>query len=305
MRCWRKFDAEVESMKTEECSFWTSDGLRLECTLFSPEQGSKKAVVHVHGYGGNYRRREYVRVLAEKVTGTGWHFFAFNNRGQDFFARIPAKSRASGEEVLKPLGGAREIFEDSPKDIQGALDFLDKKGIQEIVLEGHSYGCQKAAWYAEQKKDARVRGLVLLAPWETFGLLEKRLGKKKSEQAFQTAEGMVREGKEGERMPQGFFPYPISAGTYVSFFNPNRRLAFFEFSEGKKGLERVQKLGLPAFLAVGGKDDAIALKPEKAIAEFKSIGKEGVLLPDADHIFTGKERELGEKVAAWLSTAGL
>ena len=62
------------------------------------------------------------------------------------------------------IGGCYEKFTDSILDIEGAISYVKKIGYDEIILEGHSYGCNKVAYYCSKNKDEAIKEIVLLAP---------------------------------------------------------------------------------------------------------------------------------------------
>jgi len=139
----------------------TSDNLRLDGLLYEPEIKTNKVIIHVHGTSSDFYRTEYIETMSEEFTKAGYAFLTFNNRGSGLeysFKRVV--DRKIGKSI--PIGSRNEIFEDCEIDIQTAIDFGKNMGFTEIILQGHSYGCNKVIWYALEKD---FKGeIILLAP---------------------------------------------------------------------------------------------------------------------------------------------
>lgn len=148
-------------MKTTLIRFHTSDNLRLDGLLYEPDTETKKVIIHIHGTASDFYRTRYIETFSKVFTDNGYAFLTFNNRGSglgyNFYKEKDGKKIGSVQ-----IGSEREIFEDCSLDIKGAIDFIKSKGYDEIVLQGHSYGCNKVVWYAQNDKfDGK---LILLAP---------------------------------------------------------------------------------------------------------------------------------------------
>lgn len=62
------------------------------------------------------------------------------------------------------IGGCYEKFKDCLLDIEGAITYAKNKKYTEIILEGHSYGCNKVLYYYDKKRDTSIKKIILLAP---------------------------------------------------------------------------------------------------------------------------------------------
>lgn len=162
-------------MKTNLIRFTTSDGLRLDGILYAPNKKTNKCVIHVHGTSSDFYRTKYVDTFAPKFTKSGWALLTFNNRGSGSNYKF-YKENEKGEitERVK-IGSTDEIFEDCEIDIQAAIDFAKTKGFDELVLQGHSYGCNKVIWYAINNKT--VGKIILLAPCDVMSVPNNRKAK--------------------------------------------------------------------------------------------------------------------------------
>ena len=76
-------------------------------------------------------------------------FVSGNNRGHDFGALM----RRSGKALL-PGGGVWEIFEESDRDIEAWIDFIQANYSHgSIILMGHSFGSGKALHHLSATQD--------------------------------------------------------------------------------------------------------------------------------------------------------
>ena len=86
---------------------------------------------------GNFYENRFLDILAKSYTDKNYAFLTFNNRGRDFITEL-----LKGNDFTI-IGGSLERFKDCILDIDGVLNWAKEKGYKEIILEGHSYGCNK------------------------------------------------------------------------------------------------------------------------------------------------------------------
>src|SRR4030042_6917217 len=140
----------------------TADGLELHGLLFEPNEKTTNALIHIHGWVGNFYENKFIDYIAKEAVSKGYAFLTFNNRGTGIITDL-IKRKKSKVEYVK-IGGSLEKFEDCIIDIKAVIDFVSKKGYKKIILQGHSLGCQKITFYQYKTKDKRIKGLILLAP---------------------------------------------------------------------------------------------------------------------------------------------
>lgn len=158
-------------METSLVRFHTSEGIRLDGLLFEPREKTKRIVIQVHGTGCNFYSQKFIEVFADEITANGYGFLSFNNRGMGIETKFYKEN--NGEVVDRIIIGSKnEVFEECLFDIQAAVDFVKSKGYKDIVLCGHSYGCNKIVYYALNNKDFKG-GLILLAPVDCDGITWK------------------------------------------------------------------------------------------------------------------------------------
>ncbi len=122
-------------------------GKRLEAIAYGPPPGSAPTIVMLHeGLGCVALWRDFPRKLA---AATGWGVLAYSRAGY---------GQSDPVDLRRPLDYmTREATLSLP-------EVLDAVGFARGILLGHSDGASIAAIYAGDRSDARVEGLVLMAP---------------------------------------------------------------------------------------------------------------------------------------------
>jgi pimeloyl-ACP methyl ester carboxylesterase len=106
-------------LQYESIEFKATDGLTLR-GVWIPAPGTDKAVISLHGHGGSYDLDVY---RASALHEAGFNVLLFDFR---------AHGRSEGKHMT--------FGYEERRDVQGAIQFLHKRGIQHIGLLGFSYG---------------------------------------------------------------------------------------------------------------------------------------------------------------------
>ncbi len=203
-------------MNTNFIRFPATDDLHLEGLLYEPEEPTQIAILHVHGMGGNFYENTFLDEMAEQYTTAGYAFFPFNNRGRDSIASMIQNGNFTQQ------GNAFERFEDCIKDIEAARQRIAEEGYNNIILQTHSLGCNKAVYYYTHREGNEPTGLILLSPPDMIAL------EREHSRLLETAERMCAEDKENELIPEVIYgEYIMTAGTYVNFFGKESSLDLF------------------------------------------------------------------------------
>jgi pimeloyl-ACP methyl ester carboxylesterase len=291
----------------ELCRFASSDGLELSGFLASPaSQASDVALVHAHGLAGNFYENSFIDVLADYLTGLGLSFLTFNNRGHDYIADVVEYGPDAAYAQSRRMGGAYELFGECEHDIAGAIAFCRSKGSKAIILQGHSNGAAKVAYYASRHADPDVIGLVLLSPSDDMALQRQNLGNR-YETVLKEARKRVKEGRGWELMPRGSFGYPMSAATYVDSFDSGAALGLFNLAEtDRNSFPELNRISLPVLLALGtvgegylgtAEDYQTAIRTQMSSAK----GFEGIILEGAPHNYRGHDEALSRGICDWTT----
>ena len=281
-------------------TFVNANRLRLDGILYFAAEGAP-TVVHVHGSFGNFYQNPLVRVMAERFLASGINFLSFNTSGHDGVAEGTLDS-----EDMRYIGGAVASFEETVEDIRAAVEFV-KPFSREIVLQGHSLGCDRVVNYMLKSGD-RHR-CVLLAPCNSYELQAAWLRGESVES--QRARLRTRDGHSSALDWLPAAEYGVLAGEGWTYSNPVTREALLSISEGPPfQLFRYDEptadwtLPVRALVAIGSCDTLVTVLPSVAFSwlqgHFLSMASLEVL--DANHGFSGKEADVSATVCQWVVT---
>ncbi|MEM3841601.1 MAG: DUF1749 domain-containing protein [Candidatus Micrarchaeaceae archaeon] len=250
-------------MLADIVSFTASDGLLLYGALYEPKAASKNAILYLHGLGGAFYGAS-VDKLAKSAISLGIAVFSIQQRGSYVIESFEYKG-GGRKELL--AGSAVERFEDSIKDIRGALEFLKSRGYTNVILAGKSTGCQKAVYYVYKSKDRSVKGIILLSPVDDYNYdLKNYGGIKEMEKRIKVAKRLSKASK-GALMPSKIMSPGqriISAERFLSTSDPARAEGrIFNYSLPK--LREFSLIKVPVLVAFGSKDEYLVIPPSKAL----------------------------------------
>lgn len=285
-------------MKTKFVRITTKDKLILSGNFYSPDKVTKKAILHIHGMCGNFYENSFLSYMADEFTKNGYSFLSTNNRGAGIFFDFPIKGK---KEAHKRIGNAYEKFEECIYDIKAGLDFLEKENYTEIILQGHSLGAVKVAYYMAKTKDKRVSKLVLVSPSDMIGLTEDKDHAKR----MVLSKKLIKEGKENELLPDLLWGWAWnSAATYVNLSERNTAVDVFNTYD-KEAPSCIKDITIPIFAILGGTDDAAILPVKEALEVIKSKAKKAprfdtLVVGKAPHSYFGYEQQLAKGIVSWL-----
>ncbi|MFQ5787907.1 MAG: alpha/beta hydrolase, partial [Thermodesulfobacteriota bacterium] len=131
-------------------TFQAKDGYRINAFLLSGNYDTKDdlltkpIIIHIHGVLGHFLARGTPRLLPPALLDHGISSLSINTR-MAFLGQI--------------MGEA--IFDKTLYDIEAAVDLLKHEGFRNIFILGYSLGANLVAYYASEKYDSNVRGLIL------------------------------------------------------------------------------------------------------------------------------------------------
>jgi pimeloyl-ACP methyl ester carboxylesterase len=296
-----------DRVKGQLCRTMTADGLELQGFMASPEGGKPiGGVIHVHGLAGNFYENRFVDSVAAAVAARDLCFLTINTRGRDYLSDFICE-KPDGTKTYSQIGGIHEVFEDCLADIDAWVGFLRAGGTRRIVLQGHSHGALKVAYYLFRRPDPGIAGLILLSPSDDFGCQRARIGERFDE-ALQVARRMVGGGKGRDLMPEAYFHYPVSANTYLDIFDEGSKLRMFNLSRtDSREFKELGSIGLPVLALVGSVDEAFLDTPaaylEQMRAEMKATPDfSGYVIEGAPHNYLDFEEDVAERIGAWLGS---
>jgi len=289
----------VNALRNNFIRITTEDGLELHGLLFEPIRKTTNALIHTHGWVGNFYENKFIDYVAREAVSKNFAFLTFNNRGAGIINDFIKRGKSKVEYVR--IGGSLEKFEDCLLDIKAAVDFLSKRGYKKIILQGHSLGCQKITFYKYKTKDKRVKGLILLAPVDDLSFTQKLL-KNKYKKSLRIAKEMVKNGKGDKPVPNGMAFYPLlNAKMFLSVADPKSSSGrIFDYS-GE--LTEIKNANCPVLAMFGSKDEYQS-KPGEKLKILKENIKEcdTKLVENAGHGFVNFEENLPKLIGNWLKT---
>lgn len=237
-------------------------------------------LIFVHGMGSNFYKSRFKKAWMRLGPRHGVDLFSFNNRGYE-------------------ADVADENFTHCLADIDAALAFACAEGYRDIVLLGHSTGCQKIAYYQDVRKPENVRGLVFTAIGDDLAIARRDLGKS-YERWLNTARRWVLEGKGGKRLPPRCMGF--TARRFISAADPHSREANIFRFEGRLTLFR--RLRIP-MLSVFPEEEQYACIPVRQAAAIlekatRSKSYHTLFVSSADHSFRGREDACVKACLPWI-----
>ena len=282
-------------MKQELVRINSIDGVEQPGILYSPNENTNKVVIHVHGLNGNFYENRFLDTLAKSYINKNYSFLTFNNRGRDFITEL---LKGNGYAII---GGSLERFKDCILDIEGVVNWIKEKGYNEIILEGHSYGCNKVIYYYNKKKDESIKKIVLLAPCDIPSEGKKFLSVEEYEKAKIDSTKFVNEGKENELIDFSVMANgKIAAGTYYNDFLPGGENDFIRYADGKNGKSEIlNNIDVPVLIVFGNIDECVLTESIDVVKEYLNNNIKDCniqIIDGADHSYTNRYQELGNAI---------
>jgi len=286
---------------TEEVVFTQSeDGVPNAGILFAPPKNSAKpsAIIWVHGWGVNFYQPSYVKI-GRALAQLGYACISVNTRMHDIGFNIGDRD---GKRIRG--GGYWGVASQEGKDIAAWIDFVSQRGFKHVVLVGHSAGWSEVRRYQAEKQDQRVVGLISASGgfWAT--------SEKPDAELLAQANRLIAEGHGDEllRLPNRRFASYISAATYVdNWTTPPELKDFFGLESKNPGVTRIR---CPLLAFFGTRDDVGTQKDldlMKSCIKRQPTGPSRVdtlLIQNGDHMYTGQESQVAEKIAEWADGLG-
>ena len=280
----------------------TKDKLLLR-GLYVDGNKNKPAVIHIHGFQGDFYTNEFVKRISERLHEENIGFVSIQNRGTG----VESEIYTTTEKGWTMGGASYELLEEAYLDIDAWIRFLLDQGYKEIILEGHSLGTMKIVRYLfEGNYVGKVKKLILLAPFDIMQLLNDAT-KGKWKEYLKIAEQKVEEGKGMEIIPEHFLDVKMSYQTYVSHHRQDDYVRMFAVHDGNYKFPLLNKINIPVKIIVGTDDPyfhpANTKKPQEALDLLLGNIKisEGALIKGSQHVYEGFENEVAEEVLKFIN----
>lgn len=286
----------------EPVRFETPQSYLLDGLLFGDTKSADIGYIFLHGLTANMFSLQ--NVLAP-LTGAKTVALYFNNRGHDKIAKIrkldPETEKGYTSELI---GEAMEVFTDCVDDIQGAIDFLEERGISKIILVGHSTGCQKSVYYLSgSDASTSVIGAVLLCPLSDYAAALALSDLEILRDAVAVAEDLIARGTPFALLPDELGVGLYSAQRFLSLNTPDSTEEIFTYAQPEKTPTTLQSVRVP-MLAVFAENDEYSDRPAEQLERwFVSVKKsqklKTAIISGAVHNLSGYEAAVSKVVQSF------
>lgn len=274
----------------------TSDGYQLN-GFWVPGIKGKPVILHVHGYGGNFYANQFVHEIGSMISADGGSFLTIETRGS-----YDQQGLAVYGKGFENTGAYLEKLEDAYQDIDAWVDFLVKKGFDQIILEGHSLGTVKSVRYIHQGQYAKlITKLVLLCPFDRFALAEDTTNGHLNHYV-EEAQIKIEQEHGHDLVPLEWCTLPMSYGTFLSWYQNTEANHCFDYAQPGFQSAYLQSIEQPVTIIVGSKDEFFSsLAPEQSQANLDRLSSQfphsqNYLIDGARHSFRGYEDKLTGKI---------
>lgn len=265
----------------------TEDGVELAGILVDPHVATRWGAVVVHGISLNHEvglNLELCAILAAQ----GVSSLSVDMRWHDGYDRG----------VLRDT-----TFEDTLPDLRAAVQLLAERGVERVVLLGHSLGSQRIAYYHVATRDPRVAGLVFVEParvdFDCHRTLKLAWGAERVLELLRKAQALCDEGR-GETV----MSVPCHHGSSIR--STARSFVSYDGPETQGSYKHVPEIECPLLILAGGEADkitAFGFRPDRRAlleAATRSPLKRLSIIEGADHFFSGCMPEVEQAVTTWL-----
>lgn len=269
----------------------TSDGINMPGIIYRPICESDKLVIHIHGLAGSFYE-EFVSSLAKAYTNLGYSFLAFNNRGSGYVTTI---IKENNDGVNRCIGGSsHELFDESILDIDCVIEWAQKNNYKNIVLEGHSYGCNKVINYYSKTNNEVIKKIVLLAPCDVVEEPKIKLGNKYKE-VVGFAQEMINKNEGDKLLMSPLYPLTFTAKTFINGFYENCHADIFRYREKEHLSNILTNIQIPILVIIGDNDKTAYSQDKQIVQAFlknniKNLQFIGI--EDCGHVYKNKENDL-------------
>lgn len=295
----------MESGYGKLINFKNTKNLELIGLLFETNN-KKNIVIHVHGNYGNFYNNKFIWVMSKVYINNNINFLSFNLSAHDGLA----EGYRNG--ILDYIGGAVANYNESIIDIESAVKYAIKEGYKNIILQGHSLGCDKVIDYIISRKNKDVK-LILLSPVDSYAVQQRWLAIHKNETLYQQVrrlESLADKTEENELEwvsieeygaegldKDWIYKIPVTRGTLLSILKGSA----FKYLNLECGDEFHIDNPTYAYL---GKKDGLQMSTQAIMKDFLQVKFSNIYVEDkmdSDHDIIGVEQELSNAIASWIN----
>lgn len=262
----------------------TSDGINLIGVLYKTQIKSNNWILFFGGTDGNFITNEFIHKLGEESSHANYNFICAHNRGS---FQLLSSQFIKEKKKSTQIGSAFEKFDDCIFDIEAWINYAISQKASKIILIGHSLGCNKILYYLSLNNSlSLIDNVILLSPIDLRSRMLKRYD-------INDLEHLANEYKQNNSEKQllccGFF-YKNYSSFYDVIKNPNID-NFPIISEINNSFRILDYLKYNISIIYGD----LEKKYVKNFFKKRDLIKSNkFILKNADHIYSGMERELSD-----------
>lgn len=268
--------------------------------LFRAIPQSRKTIIHIHGMCGNMLSFSSILQLADNYMLNGYNLLTFNLKTHDCIAEGNWGENKNSNDYFFYVGGSLEPFERCIIDIESAVEYCNQFS-DEIILQGHSMGCERIITY--QLVTKKHFNTILISPCDARQLQEDYIYPHSIEDQILALEKY----DDMAILPPEFFGINNRKGENYTI--PITKKALLSILTGYALKVFSQKIDMPFYLPIsclciiGENDPLQTYTPQKAFAIFEKKFRcfKGCSLL-GDHEIKPVQIEMSKIVTEWLGS---
>lgn len=273
----------------------TKDGIGLK-GLFLEANNSEKVCLFIPGCCGNFVDNDFIRVIGEELVKSCYNVLCANTRGSFM---MNSSFHPKNLERPRQIGVAYEYFEECIYDIDAWLNHLLLKGYTKVDVICHSSGANKLIYYMNGEAEGKqiINNIIFLSPPDFANRIRCYSD---YHELLEKARENVKNGQPDELIRVHFF-YKTSH-SFLSMMNSKNFDNLPLVNGTEEDFSQYTNISKPITIIYGSRENYIKNYINKltAYANLNTTVEYHEII-DADHIYFGKEKEVGKKVAECLN----
>ena len=285
----------------------TNDGLNLPGVHW--ESDSKETcIVFIPGMSGNILENYFAEILGEELLKNEYGFLYGHNRGYGHINDIKTSEPSTdGSNKTKRFGAAYERFDDSIHDIELWVNEAKNIGYKNIILMGHSLGCNKVIHFLSKTNHKDISKVILASAPDMVGLGKLEKYQQNYDELLKEAKDNIANNKPRQLLKSKLWDwYFISSQTFIDLLEDNCPADNLPLLRNPDKFDELSTINIPILTFLGENDDIIidSIKSDLAQIKNKAINCPDFssnILAGANHVYDNKEKELAELLLNWLN----
>jgi len=250
------------------------------------------------GVDGNILTNEFIDVLGNKISRTGFNFLCCHHRGSfQIISSNPLDSIRKG----KTIGSVFENFNDCVYDFDAWINYAIMNGAKNINLIGHSHGCNKLIYYmsTQNKFKSYINNVILLSPLD---LKTRMSNRREVKELFDRADNLKKQNDLNSFICCGFF-----YKNFNSFYDMmcNKNLDNFPImNKENNNFSQFNSIDKNIYIVYGEEEKKYINHIEEKRKYLNKNIKDISILNNTGHIYQGKETELANLLLEFIKEDG-